>query len=351
MKKVLIIAVVIITAIIAGVLLINIYEADTEVTKDTTKVGMIMNSTADDRNWGQSHKEAIATTAQELNLETLFRENVTADTFAETVDELVDKGCEIIIANSLTFDKLIVEAAEKYPDIYFLHAAGGETRRNLSTYFGRIYQIRYLCGIVAGLQTKTNEIGYVAAMPVSEVNRGINAFALGVREVNPDANVYVSWTHSWADDNDAAEATEALFNAHDIDVMTVHSDSNMPLQMAEERGVYSIGYNVDNSEHYPETYLAAAVWDWENFYTPCILKCLQGKFEGENYWLGIDTGTVSLSQFTDNVDEGIYDIVNSHADKLRSGTFDVFYGPIRDNEGNIRVAEGENRSYGKNRMG
>ncbi len=342
MKRILIIAVVIIAAIVAGVMVINIYEADTEVTRETTKVGVILNGADDDRSWGQSHADAVAQTAHELNLEALYRENITPDTFAGTVDELVEQGCEIIIVNSVLFADGIIPAAEKYPDVSFFHAAGVSQARNLTTFFGRIYQIRFLCGVVAGMQTKTNEIGYVAAFPYSEVNRGINAFALGVRAVNPDATVYVEWTNSWVDDEAARDATERLINSRNIDVMTLHTDSITPLDVAQEHGVMSIGYNVDNSEYYPDTYLTAAVWEWEEFYTPYILRCLQGKFEGENYWLGIDTGVVSLAPLTENVDEGTVEMVQHYSEKLSSGEFDVFYGPIRDNTGALRVAEGEN---------
>jgi len=235
----------------------------------------------------------------------------------------------------------MVDAAEKYPEIYFLHATGTGSDKNMSTYFGRIYQIRYLCGIVAGLQTETNEIGYVAAFPIPEVNRGINAFTLGVRSVNSEATVYVSWTYSWHDDTSAAEATNKLLDNHNIDVLTMHSDSLMPLEIAEERGVMSIGYNYDNSRNYPETYLTAAVWDWEEFYTPIILKCLQGKFEGKHYWEGIDTGMVSLAPLTDKVNDETEAIVLQEMERISSGTYDVFYGPIYDNEGNLRVEEGE----------
>ncbi len=341
MKKVFIVAAVIIAALIAGLLFINIYEADTEVTKETTSVGLILNGSASDKSWSQSHVEAMAVTAEKLNLDTICRENITVDTFAATAEELIGMGCEIIIANSLAFADAIVPVAEQYPDIYFFHAAGVTEGRNLATYFGRIYQIRYLCGIVAGLQTKTNEIGYVAAFPYSEVNRGINAFALGVRAVNPEAEVYVSWSESWEDDNAAAQATEKLLEGRNIDIITLHTDSNAPLDIAEQRGVMSIGYNLDNSAHYPENYLTAAVWDWEDFYSPYILKCLQGKFEGEHYWEGIYTGTVSLAPLTDNVDEGIAQVVQQYSDRLNSGTFDVFYGPVTDNCGNLRIAEGE----------
>lgn len=341
MRKIFIAAGIIIIAIITGIFVINIYEADTEVTKEITKVGVILNGDIDDKSWSQSHYEGLEKTAQELNLSIIYKESVSGEMIPGLIEEFVAENCKIIIANSFEFGEYINAAAQKYPEIYFLHATGVGEGKNLSTYFGRMYQIRYLSGIVAGLQTKTGEIGYVAAFPISEVNRGINAFTLGVRLVNEDARVYVNWTQSWNSDEAAEDATERLLGAHNIDVITMHTDSVEPLRIAEERGVMSIGYNVDNSADYPHTYLTAAVWDWENFYTPNILKCLQGKFAGAHYWEGVETGIVSLAPYTDKVSDEVSEIVAREMEKLSSGTYDVFYGPIYDNEGLLRVEEGE----------
>jgi basic membrane protein A len=204
-----------------------------------------------------------------------------------------------------------------------------------------MYQIRYLCGIVAGLQTETNEIGYVAAYDLSEVNRGINAFTLGVRKVNPDANVYVRYCDSWDNDDATKKAAEQLFDSHSIDVMTVHSDSLAAYDEAEKRGIYIIGYNRDDSEDYPDYYLTAAVWQWDKFYTPKIKEVLQDKFKKEQYWDGVESGIVELAPLTENVKNGTERIVTSELFKLENGNFDVFYGPIYDTDGNLRVAEGE----------
>ncbi|MBR6697993.1 MAG: BMP family ABC transporter substrate-binding protein [Lachnospiraceae bacterium] len=341
MKKIFIIAGIIFIAIIVGIFVINIYEADTKVTDETTRVGLIMNGSAKDGNWSQSHYAGLSLTAAELNLEIIYRENVAEDEVLSVIDQMVSNGCKIIIANSIGFGDGISKAAEKYPEIYFYHATGVGEAKNLTTYFGRMYQMRYLCGIVAGLQTDTDEIGYVATFPISEVNRGINAFTLGVKSVNPDAKVYVKWTDSWTDDTVTAQKTKELLESHNIDVVTMHSDSLEVLRIAEEKNVYSIGYNVDNSKQYPNTFLTAAVWDWEKFYTPNILKCLQGKFEGHHYWEGVETGIVSMAPFSQKIKPGIKEAVNKEINRMSQGTFDVFYGPITDTSGVLRVSEYE----------
>lgn len=342
MRKILVIAAGIMIVIMVGIALISVRETDLEVTKNKTKVGFILNGTIDDHSWGQAHYEGMELCADSLNLEVYYRENVPADEQCkECIEELIDEGCEIIICNSFGFGEYALEMAKAHRDIYFFHATGVEETDNLATYFGRIYQMRYLSGIVAGLQTETDAIGYVAAFPLSEVNRGINAFTLGVREVNPDAHVYVEWTQSWTGDAEAEAATEKLLDEHNIDVLTIHTDTNRTLEIAEERDIWCIGYNMDNYELYPDTFLTAPVFEWENFYEPHLLECLQGKFASKHYWDGAETGIVSLAPLSRNVKPGIQKAVETASQKFLSGTFDVFYGPVTDTDGNVRIREME----------
>ncbi len=344
MKKLVIFAVFTIIAIVAGIFTINFLMNNDFEENEKVKVGVIMCGDRDDRSWSQSHYEALEETKKQLDVEMLYRDSVPYENGAEAIDSLAAEGCSVIICNSFNYGESIQAAAEKYPDIYFLHASGMETDRNLSSYFGRMYQIRYLSGIVAGLQTETNEIGYVAAFPVSEVNRGINAFALGVRLVNPEASVYVTWCNSWTDDALAEAAAKKLVDTRNIDVLAMHTDSVRPLEIADENGIGIIGYNIDNSVHYPDTYLTSAVWDWESYYTPTISDCIQHKFTGEHTWSGISSGMISLAPLTANVKSGTQEIVDRELDRLYSGLFDVFYGPVRDKDRNVRIKEGENMS-------
>ena len=342
MKRLMILATGIFLLIIAGIIAINIQQTDTDITKQKTKVGFILNGTIDDSSWGQSHYEAMEISKQELNLEITYQQNVPEDERSvEYMEELIADGCEIVICNSFGYGTYEIQVAEKHPEVHFFHATGVEETDNLSTYFGRMYQIRYLCGMVAGLQTETNEIGYVAAFDISEVNRGINAFAQGVRKVNPDAKVYVRFCNSWLDDESAKLAAEALMDQHAIDVVSVHTDSLAVYEEAQKRDVWIIGYNHDNSEMYPDHFLTAGIWKWENFYTARIREVLQDKFVSQHYWEGIESGIVALAPFTNHVKPGIESQVKAEQEKIERGEFDVFYGPIYDNEGNLRVGEDE----------
>lgn len=344
MRKVVSVITTILAIVIAGIFLINGKKENTDVTKIQTKVGCLLIGSCDDRSYNQSHYEALEKTAAKLNLQVIYKENTPTDeTSVQVMEELIKEGCEIIICNSYDYGEWILQAAEAHPDIYFFHASGIKQTKNLATYFGRIYQMRYLSGIVAGMQTENDRIGYVAAFPISEVNRGINAFALGVKSVNPDAEVHVEWCNSWTDDDAAGAAAEKLLD-YDIDVIAMHTDSVRALELAEEKGIWSIGYNVDNQENYPDTFLTAPVWQWENYYEPYILKCLQGKFKEGNYWEGTSTGVVGLAELSPEVKPGAAEKVAEAKERMDAGTFDVFYGPITDNKGVLRIAEGENMS-------
>ena len=341
MKKVIITAAIIMLVLIGGIL----YISGERESAESLKVGVLLNGQKNDQSWSQSHYNGLERMAEELGLECIYYENVPeTEECISIMETLISEGCNIIVCNSFNFGAYALEMAEKYPQVYFFHASGIKNTENLTTYFGRMYQMRYLSGIVAGLQTETNHIGYVAAFQISEVNRGINAFTLGVRSVNPEAVVHVEWCNSWTEDKLAAEATRTLLLNYDIDVLAMHTDSLRPLEIAEEEGIWSIGYNTDNSKKCDNTFLTAPIWNWENFYIPRIKECQQGKFVGKNYWEGAESGMISLAPLTGHVKDGIAKIVEQKMQEISNGTFDVFYGPIYDRDGVLRIPADESMS-------
>ncbi|PWJ70051.1 MULTISPECIES: BMP family ABC transporter substrate-binding protein [unclassified Fibrobacter] len=342
MKQFALIAIAIILAIVIGIFYIQVNKRETNVTLEKTRVAFIMNGTRNDHSWGESHVEAMEKVAKSLNLEVLYNENTPFGNEAEGImEDMIAKGAKVVICNSFGHGEWELKVAARHPEIKFFHATGVLSSNNLSTYFGRIYQMRYLSGMVAGMMTKTNEIGYVAAFGISEVNRGINAFTLGVQKVNPEAKVYVSWTKSWNSDSLAAVATNKLLDNHNVDVLTAHTDALTPFDIAEEKGVWIIGYNLDNSARYPKRFLTAPIWRWEHFYEPRLLEVLQNKFMGRQYWLGAESGMIGLAPMTAAVPEDVKSIVKAEMQKISDGVFDVFYGPVYDIDGNIRVEAGE----------
>ena len=341
MRKIIFIAFFLLFAAIAGIYQIQNSRTDRNVTAKTTKVGVLVNGTRLDRSYCQAHYEALEAIKDELNLEFVYLENVKMDCYNDIVSLIRNKGCEIVIGVSFEFGRDMMKAAENFPDIYFLHASGVNHRKNFSSFFGRMYQARYLSGIAAGMNTKTGELGYVAAFPISEVIRGINAFALGARSVRPDAVVHVRYCNSWQGDDVTGEACRKLFKLYPIDVIAMHTNSLQPHKEAEAKGIWSVGYNIDNSSMFPDTYLTACVWKWEVYYRKQILNCLQGKFHGDHDLIDMNEGIVALSGLSSHANPETKAKIQAADEKLRTLEFDVFYGPIIDNTGTLRVDEGE----------
>ncbi len=341
MRKIIIIAFLILFAAMGGIFRIQNSQVDTDATAETTKVGVLLSGSRSDRNYCQAHYEAMESVRGILNLDVIYREHVPEDCYKDIVRLVRDENCRIIVGVSYDFGEAMEKAAEKFPDIYFLHASGISHRHNLSSFFGRMYQARYLSGIVAGRKTATGELGYVAAFPTSEVIRGINAFTLGVRSVRPDAVVHVRYCGSWTEDPAAGEACRELLTRYPVDVVTMHTNSLAPHREADERGVWSIGYNLDNASMFPDTWLVACVWRWNVYYHRKILDCLQGKFHGSKDWIGMEEGIVGLSHFSSHVDAQTREAVQAAGKQLASWDFDVFYGPIADNTGHLRIEAGE----------
>ena len=311
------------------------------------RVGLILDGVHNDRSWGQSHYDALGRVAEDMNIELVCRENISADErFDDAVADLVGKeGCRVIIAASYYYGERLGEVTGKYPDTYFLHASGLDSGANLCSFYGRMYQYRYLCGIIAGTQTKTGKIGYVAAFPTSEVNRGLNAFTLGVRSVAPEAQVIASFSNSWKDSERDRAAAEKLINEYGIDVLSQHTDTLAPLEAADEHGVLTIGCNFNNYDMFPDTYISACVWKWDGFYKEQLLACMQGRFRGAHIWKDSESGIMELIVPTQKEGSDTYaEPLKAAREKLASHTFDVFYGPVSDSSGELRIAAGESMS-------
>ncbi len=185
------------------------------------------------------------------------------------------KGFDVIFTTSFEYMDPTIEVAADFPKIIFEHCSGFKTAENAGNYFGRIYQGRYLSGLVAGKMTKSNILGYVAAHPIPEVIRGINSFAKGVREANPDAVVKVVWTGSWYDPAKEKEAALSLINAG-ADVIAQHQDSPAAQEAAQDHKVYSVGYNNDMSHFAPDAHLTAPIWHWSVYYEMVINQIKDG---------------------------------------------------------------------------
>lgn len=253
------------------------------------------------------------------------------------IEECISDGCNIIFTTSWGYMDVTEEMAEKYPDVYFSHGTGYKSNgKNFNNYFGRIYQARYLSGIVAGMNTTSNKIGYVAAQDTSnaEVTGGIDAFAIGVASVNPEAEIYVSVTNSWYDPEAEEAASRKLLDLG-CDVMAQHCDSPYPLTLAQEYGVYGIGYNSDMSKEVPQTCLCSVVWNWSAYYTAAVDSVIEGTWNGENYYGGMNEGLVEITELASFCKEGTQEKVSEAAAAIMSGSSNVFDGELRTNTGDV----------------
>ena len=252
----------------------------------------------------------------------------------KAIEECVADGCNIIFTTSWGYMQVTADMAEKYP-VYFSHGTGYMSNgKNFNNYFGRIYQARYLSGIVAGMNTKDNKIGYVAAQDSSnsEVTGGIDAFAIGVESVNPKAKIYVDVTNSWYDEKKEKKASERLLNMG-CDVMTQHCDTPYPQTLAQEKGVYGIGYNSDMSKETPDSCLTSVIWNWSAYYTSAVKSIIDGTWDGSNYYGGMAEGLVSITDLASFAAEGTQQKVDEATAEILSGDNNVFDGVLVTNTG------------------
>lgn len=306
------------------------------------KIGFVMAGQKDESGWNDMHYQGIREACEELGAELIVRENVKefSGQCAVAVKEMAEEDVGMIVLGSYGYAKEMKDLVAEYPDIDFYVNSSEYHRENMTYYFARMYQTRYLSGILAGMKTKNDKIGYVAAMPNNEVNRGISAFALGVRRVNPDARVIVSWTGSWDDEQKEKESARKLIEEKEVDVLTYHQNQNYVIQVAEEKGVASIGFH-DRFYGFSPKYLTSAVYDWYAVYKELVREFMRGKGNSqENYWIGIEKGAVSLSEYSSEVTQEIQDEVEKAKKEILEGK-DVFLGVIYDNQGNLRCGEDE----------
>lgn len=306
------------------------------------KIGFIMTGTIGEEGWNGMHYDGVSAACDNLNVKLLVKESVLEfqGECGPAIEDLVKQGCKMIILSSYGYVEEVKDVIEKYPQISFYNSSFEYHAENVTSYFSRMYQARYLAGIVAGMKTESNQIGYVAAMPASEVNRGINAFTLGVKRSNPNAVVTVAWSNAW--DNEEVERKQAdnLIEDVGVDVITYHQNQTFVVEEAEKHGIYSIGYH-QRLENSSDKHLTAVVGDWQLTYEAIIRKYLQGNSANfKIYWVGMDENAVKLAEFSPEVSEDIKAEVVKATNEILVG-HDVFTGVIYDNEGNLRCKENQ----------
>ena len=291
---------------------------------------------------------AAKAACEKLGIEYMTKTNIPEGQEAyEAACELADAGCNFIFADSFGHEDYIIEAAKEYPNVQFSHATGTKAHTegldNFHNAFASIYDGRYLAGIVAGMKTESNLIGYVSAMGSenSECTGGIDAFAMGVYSVNPDAKVYVKVTNSWYSPTEETNAAKALLS-EGCDVIAQHCDTPNPQLEAESAGKWGVGYNTDMSKDAPKATLTSTLWNWSAYYTYQVKQIVDGNWKCENYYGGMADGLVDIAPLNmDICTEDMQKAVDEAKAKIEDGSFNVFDGVIETNDGKTVGEEGK----------
>ena len=305
------------------------------------KAGFVYVSPVGDAGWSYAHDQGRQALEAMDGVTTIYKEAVPEGPDAERVIRaMARKGADLIFTTSFGYMDPTIRVAKDFPDTVFMHCSGFKQAANVGTYFGRMYQARYLTGLVAGKMTKSAKIGYVAAFPIPEVIRGINAFTLGVRQVNPKAEVRVVWTKTWYDPATEKEAAESLLDVG-CDVIAQHQDSPGPQEAAQERGVFSLGYNSDMTAFAPKAHMTAAIWDWSALYKDILAQVRAGTWKSHSLWPGMEEGVVKLAPFGPMVPKDVQKTVAKKQKAIAKGKFKIFKGPILDQDGKEKVPAGQ----------
>lgn len=307
------------------------------------KVGFVYVGPIGDHGYSYQHDQGRLAVEKHFGdkVKTTYVENVAEGADAERViRQLAAAGNDIIFTTSFGFMNPTAKVAKQFPKVKFEHATGYLRGPNLATYMARFYEGRYVAGIAAGRLTKSNKLGYIASFPIPEVVRGVNAFTLAARSVNPKAEVRVVWVNSWYDPGKEREAAEALM-AQGVDVLSQHTDSAAPVQAAEEKGVWAIGQASDMSRFGPKSHLTAIVDDWSGYYIDRVQAVMDGTWKSTDTWHGFDADMVRLAPFNPATPADVKAEALSVEQQIKDHKLHPFTGPIKDQSGKEVVAAGK----------
>lgn len=323
--------------------------------KETFKVGFIYLGPPSDLGWTYEHDRGRQEVeAAMTDVETFYKENVAEDNaeVLAAIDNLVQQGAKMIFTTSYGFGEGTLAAAEndKYKDINFEHCSGSESRTNLNSYFGRMYQARFLAGYAAAKvlqdEGKPMKLCATAAFDIPEVFRLLDAYMLGAKEVDPSVTLAVMWLGSWYDPANSLEFSEEMISNQGCEVVLQNTDSTAALKAAQNKGKYAVGYHSDVASFVKETVITSSVWNWSTYYQKQIEAAQKNTWEGGanppgTNWMGLKEGWVKLGKYGPMVTSEVQSEVDEMKTKIENGTFKIFTGPI-NLDGSVWLKEGEN---------
>ncbi|HET7739001.1 MAG TPA: BMP family ABC transporter substrate-binding protein [Tepidiformaceae bacterium] len=311
--------------------------ADEQVT-----IGFLYVGAVDDGGYNQAAYQGQLAVEKLPNVKVIKAENVPESAEAERVmEQMIQQGATIIFPTSFGHLDPAIKVGAKYPEVTFLHQGGLKTSDNVGTYFGASWEANYLAGIAAGKVTKTNELGYVVAFPISQTLLNINAFQLGARSVNPSVTTTVVFTATWCDPAKIAESVQNLKD-QGVDVLNQHQDCpGAGIQAAEKAGIFSVGYHVDGSKFAPNGWITAATWDWTKLFVDLVNEVRAGTYEVGQLRQSMADGVVALAPFGKAIPKDVQDQVAETQKKILAGQLEIFAGPIKDQNGVEKIKAGE----------
>ncbi|NNU45371.1 BMP family ABC transporter substrate-binding protein [Ramlibacter montanisoli] len=307
------------------------------------KVGFVYVAPLTDAGWVRQHEEGRQAVQAALGtrVKTSFVENVPEGPDAERViRDLASTGHKLIFTPSFGYMEPTLKVAKDFPDVRFESITGYKTAANVAAANARYYEGRYLAGIAAGRMTKTNQAGYVAGFPIPEVLQGINAFTLGMRSVNPQAQVKVIWLNAWFDPGKERDAAMALMD-QGADVLAFHTASTAVMAAAQERGRLAVAYHSDMRKVAPDAQVVAVTHQWGDYYTRRTKAALDGSWKTGKVWGGVKEGMIRVGYFGSKVPKAVQEEVLARQKDIAAGKLRPFTGPIADNEGKPVAAKGE----------
>lgn len=305
-------------------------------------IGFVYISPIGDAGWTTQHDIARKEMEKALGskITTKYVENVPESADAERViRDLAQTGSKLVITTSFGYMNPTLKVAKQFPNVKFIHLTGYKTAVNVANTNARFYEGRYLAGVLAAKMSKSHVAGYVAAFPIPEVLQGVNAFTRGMRSVDPKAEVKVVWVNSWFDPGKERDAAITLIG-QGADVITHHTDSTAVVQAAEEKGKYAIAYHSDMKKYGPKAQLAAVTHHWGAYYTKQAQAVIDGTWKTSSTWGGIKDGMVKLEGINNSVPAEVKQFVAAREKELVAGTLNPFTGPIKDNDGKVRLDKG-----------
>jgi len=307
-------------------------------------IGALYGGPMTDAGYNQAMHEAVMDMKANIGcVEVIEAENVPDEAGATTtMENMIQQGAKLIFATAFNHQYPALDLSTKYPDVKFEHAGGWEMAANFANFFGEPPEGWYMMGVAAAKMTQTNKLGFVAAFPMGWTSTFINAFELGAKSVNPDVQTIVAYTFNWGDRAKEADTTNSLIN-QGADVITMHVDSpSTVISTAESRGVYSIGYqNLAAQQFAPEYWISGTGFTLGGTLTWLTSTVIDGTWEPIFLRCGISDGCMAVAPFGPKVPQEVKDLVNQTQEDINSGKIVIFQGPIKDQDGNIKVADGE----------